>query len=293
MIKQLFTIYETKPIHKNHSFWLSVLVFPLIAILFALPIALNETSGFCFSSKCYEFFYQVFTFPLWLSTGSLIFGVMYTRLHSSKQNAAKLALDYREETYKRYFDHRDKVSFYGQEFLKLNEGFFKKQFDSYYFDFDRFYKTFFPSNSPSKGFSFESPLNGGDFILDLQIARTDNIISVIESYEKGVKLKVNGMSIDKTLDQFNHDLHGYIHSFAYGCFISTSRSKKPETITTIDVHSILTIMLRFLRFMFERCELNMNEEKIDKAHKDMTDKLNDNYFSLRDILALANQAQSK
>ena len=171
--------------------------------------------------------------------------------------------------------------------------FFRKQFSSYYFDFDRFYKTFFPANSPSKGFSFESPLNGADFIFDLQDARTNNIIGVIESYEKGVKLKINGLIVDKTPEQFNHDLHGYIHSFAYGCFISTSRSKNPATITTIDVHSILTIMLRFLRFMFERCELNMDEEKIDKAHKNMTDKLNDNYFSLRDILAAANRSQEK
>ena len=283
LLKIFFIIDETKPIHKNVSFWASVMFFPFVAILFSLPIMVNETSGICFSSECYEYFYRTFTFPLWISTGSLVFGVMYTRLHSSKQNAAKLALEYREETYKRYFDHRDRIFSYGKEYLKLREEMFKHSFKSFHFDFDRFYKAIYPNNSPSKGFSFESTINGGDYILEVQIQSTKFLSGSMQAYREGSILENNGVKYYKAPDQYVHSIHAYIHSFAYKCFLSIVCSENSETIRAEGLYSTGHILIDFLHFMFERCELDVDEEKLKEARKGWSDMVNSNTQTFSDV----------
>lgn len=286
MFKSFFKIDEIKPIHENLSFWLSILFFPAIAALFSIPIVLTEVdlSSPCLSSKCYATFYKLFSFPLWLATGGLILGVIYTRIYISKQSSAKLSLEYREETYKRYFDHRDRVSSYGEEFIKLNETYFKMAFDNYYFDFDRLYKKIFPKNSPSKYFSFEAELNGGDLILDIQSTQSKHIENVINSYNNGLTLNIDGKETQKTPSQFNSTLHAYIHSFAYNCFISTSKTSKPEEFTPVHMHATLTILLRFIIYILERCEVDIDEKRVNKAHEDLTKVINSNTHSLKEIL---------
>lgn len=112
-IKRLLEIQESKPLQQNLIFWLGVMLPIVIAILLAIPIVL-EGLVFKFSTNGYKYFLEMFKFSLWLSSSSLIFGVMVGRFHGSAQRVATLKATREQNNFSNYLNHRDHFQKYMQ-----------------------------------------------------------------------------------------------------------------------------------------------------------------------------------
>lgn len=107
MVKKFFVIDESKALHENRSFWLALGVPVVIAVIFALPIILAGKLEFNFSDKGYDYFIQLFSFPLWIASMSLVTGVMVGRFHGSKQRAKAMKQAQAQNEFSNYFNHQD------------------------------------------------------------------------------------------------------------------------------------------------------------------------------------------
>ena len=100
-----FYINGEKALHKNFWFWFATL-FPLIlAFCFAYP--LTEGLKFAGTVEAYSNFISIFKLPLWIASGSLIFGVTVSRFHSSEQRAITIKQSINQNNFSNYLSHRD------------------------------------------------------------------------------------------------------------------------------------------------------------------------------------------
>ncbi len=113
MMKKYFKIYESKSLQENAIFWISTITPIVISIALGLPIILNGLN-FDFSAEGYTFFLNEFKFPLWISSSSLILGVMVGRFHGSAQRAATLKATKEQNNFSNYLNHRDHFQKYMQ-----------------------------------------------------------------------------------------------------------------------------------------------------------------------------------
>lgn len=81
--------YSDKPVYAHKVFWLVVLLPIIIASYLAIP--LTHELVFHRSYDSYKFFLKTFQFPLWISSGSIIFGVIVARFHFSSQRSTSIA----------------------------------------------------------------------------------------------------------------------------------------------------------------------------------------------------------
>lgn len=91
LYKRLHVIDETVGLHENCSFWLAILL-PVAVCLFFMGCfyyQLYQEGGgsFNFTQPGIAVFIKYFSFPISLLSLSIVFGVMVTRFHSSKQRA--------------------------------------------------------------------------------------------------------------------------------------------------------------------------------------------------------------
>tara|TARA_R110002167_G_scaffold73684_1_gene206383 strand:- start:3127 stop:4077 length:951 start_codon:yes stop_codon:yes gene_type:complete len=154
LFKKCFSIDETKPLQENWLFWIAIIAFPLVGIALSIMPMMREVDGVCFTSNCYSYFLEIFKFPIWLSSGSLILGVVIARFHGSKQRSAKLSMDIRDESFKRYFEHRDLVNKYAEKELQKRSTKLGQFLKDNEFDLNQFYVALYPDNSPSKPFQY-------------------------------------------------------------------------------------------------------------------------------------------
>ena len=119
-MKRVFTsfigylkIHESKPLQQNFVFWIATITPIFIAVSLSMPLV---TKGliFDFSTEGYEFFLNCFKFPLWVSSSSLILGVMVGRFHSSAQRASTLSVTKEQNNFSNYLNHRDHFQKYMQ-----------------------------------------------------------------------------------------------------------------------------------------------------------------------------------
>ncbi len=112
--ENIFSINETKSLHENWSFW-SAIILPFIPVLFfALPLFEEVTLQSNVSATGYVVFIEVFSFPLWIVSSSLVFGIMVGRFHGSKQRAkaiiqrdATIEETRKQNEFSNYLNHRD------------------------------------------------------------------------------------------------------------------------------------------------------------------------------------------
>lgn len=103
---------ETKPLHRNKIFWLATISPLVISAMLSAPLAGNL--AFEFSKEGYDLFLSTFKFPLWLSSSSLVFGVMVGRFHGSAQRATTINQSKLQNNFSNYLSHRDHFQKYMQ-----------------------------------------------------------------------------------------------------------------------------------------------------------------------------------
>lgn len=102
---QWLKIDETKALHRNQIFWIAICTPMIISILFSIP--LWKGLNFELSYTGYKFFLSHFSFPIWLLSGSLIFGVMVGRFHGSAQRATLITQAQSQNNFSNYLIHRE------------------------------------------------------------------------------------------------------------------------------------------------------------------------------------------
>ena len=119
-------------------FWFATL-FPLIlALYFAYPLMPGlEPSA---TAEAYSNFVSIFKFPLWIASGSLIFGVIVSRFHSSEQRAITIRQSINQNNFSNYLNHRDHF----QKYLKPISDDFDVEIDAF-----KIYGIIFSSSTPS------------------------------------------------------------------------------------------------------------------------------------------------
>jgi len=111
-LKKYFYINGEVALHENFIFWFATLFPIFIALYLAYPLA----AGLEFSSTVegYSNFTSRFRLPLWVASGSLIFGVIVSRFHSSEQKAITIRQSISQNHFSNYLNHRDHF----QKYLK-------------------------------------------------------------------------------------------------------------------------------------------------------------------------------
>lgn len=100
-----FYINGEKALHKNFLFWVATVLPLILALCFAYP--LTEGLKFEVSVEAYSNFISTFKLPLWIASGSLIFGVIVSRFHSSEQRAITIKQSLNQNNFSNYLNHRD------------------------------------------------------------------------------------------------------------------------------------------------------------------------------------------
>ena len=100
-----FYINGEKALHKNFLFWLATISPLILALYFAYPLIDGlKLSG---TVEAYSNFISIFKLPLWIASGSLIFGVTVSRFHSSEQRAITIKQSINQNNFSNYLNHRD------------------------------------------------------------------------------------------------------------------------------------------------------------------------------------------
>jgi len=136
-LRNFFHINGETALHKNFLFWFATL-FPLIlASCFAYPLTHGlEMLG---SVEAYSNFISIFKLPLWIGSGSLIFGVTVSRFHSSEQRAITIKQSINQNNFSNYLNHRDHF----QKYLKPISDNFDVEVDPF-----KIYGIIFSSSTP-------------------------------------------------------------------------------------------------------------------------------------------------
>jgi hypothetical protein len=137
-IKKLLSIDEKKALHHNFLFWFVTITPLIIALLMSIP--LMKGYELTASQSAYENFMSMFKLPIWVMSSSLIFGVMLTRFHSSKQRSTQISFAIDANNFNYYLKHRE--SFF--EMLDQKKDNIKLlKFTSY----NKLYNLYFPNSS--------------------------------------------------------------------------------------------------------------------------------------------------
>ena len=137
-IKNLLIIDEKKALHHNFLFWLVTVAPLLIGLLMSIP--LMKGYELTASQYAYENFMSIFKLPIWVMSSSLIFGVMITRFHSSKQRSTQISFAIDANNFNYYLKHRE--SFF--EMLDQKKDSIELlKFTSY----NKLYNLYFPNSS--------------------------------------------------------------------------------------------------------------------------------------------------
>lgn len=134
----IFSVNAKVGLHRNWLFWIAILLPLCFAIFFALPLMRNVT--FHLTADGYDFFISQFQFPLWISSGSLVLGIMVARFHSSEQRALTIAQSVSQNNFSNYLNHRDHFSKY---IVPIAES-YKLEVDPY-----RLYGIIFSNSTPA------------------------------------------------------------------------------------------------------------------------------------------------
>lgn len=143
------------PLFKIKLFWVATL-FPL-AIALVLSIPMFSSTKFDFSQQGYSKFVELFSFPLWVASGSIIFGVLVGRFHGSVQRYEGLSQTESNNNFRNYVEHKklffEKLDFDGIAFramltLERDDSFQNvSDYDmDFHLDKERLYRFFFPNN---------------------------------------------------------------------------------------------------------------------------------------------------
>ena len=150
--RKFFALDEKRPLYQTPIFWICVFAPLLLALWLALP--LTEGLYFVRSREGYEYFANHFRFPIWISSGSLILGVVIGRFHASKQRASALVQTDSSNGFKNHIEHKkmflEALNFQALEVSYRNETSdeLPKTFKVYVFlDYEVLYKSLFPFNS--------------------------------------------------------------------------------------------------------------------------------------------------
>jgi hypothetical protein len=111
-VQSFFEINPLKALHENLVFWVATMLPLCVAFLVSIPLfgGLN----FDFSTEGYKTFLEIFSFPLWILSASLIFGVLVNRFHSSAQKVATISQSKLQNNFSNYLSHRDHFQKYMQ-----------------------------------------------------------------------------------------------------------------------------------------------------------------------------------
>lgn len=105
-------IDASKPLHKNSLFWFAIILPICVSLLLSIP--LMKDLNLTFSGEGYNLFLTTFKFPLWISSSSLIFGIMVGRFHGSAQRAERINQGRSQNNFSNYLSHRDHFQKYMQ-----------------------------------------------------------------------------------------------------------------------------------------------------------------------------------
>lgn len=104
IIQRTFRI-SNKPLFTVKLFWVAT-VFPLlIALILSIPVFIS--THFDFSPAGYAKFVELFSFPLWVASGSIVLGVLVGRFHGSVQRHAAFIQTESSNNFKNYFEHKN------------------------------------------------------------------------------------------------------------------------------------------------------------------------------------------
>ncbi|MCL1051876.1 hypothetical protein L2755_19925 [Shewanella abyssi] len=237
-IKNLLSIDENKPLHHNGLFWLVTLAPLLIALFMSIP--LMKDYELTASQSAYDNFMSMFKLPIWVMSSSLIFGVMVTRFHSSKQRSTQMSFVIDANNFNYYLKHRE--SFYEMLDQKKDSNTLLK-FTSY----NKLYNLYFP-NSSYKNPEFK--VNHQN--LFKKLVEETNIKSNAEKLESlgSKKLKKEKVDEDSFLQNLNInclslgfqiDLTSYVNGDSYK---DTNVAELFE-LTIDDLSEILIMALHF------------------------------------------------
>lgn len=148
-LKQLFIISHA-PLFRIPLFWLAT-IFPLVIAL-GLAVPLMQDLNFEFSTSGYKNFISTFSFPLWVASGSILFGIMVGRFHGSVQRHEAIQQTEINNSFRNYIEHKQlfknrltfetiRVQIEGR---KKNE---KSLFSNTDLNENRVYKMWFPSST--------------------------------------------------------------------------------------------------------------------------------------------------
>ncbi len=154
IVKSFFRI-DHAPLFKIKLFWFATL-FPLVIAL-VLSIPMFSSTKFDFTPQGYSKFVELFSFPLWIASGSIIFGVLVGRFHGSVQRYEGLRQTESNNNFRNYIEHKkllfEKLDFDGITFRATlsvddEEGYLNlRDYDmDFRLDRERLYKFFFPNN---------------------------------------------------------------------------------------------------------------------------------------------------
>lgn len=99
----LFVI-TSAPLYKVPLFWLSVFIPLALAFYFAQP--LFAELSYERSEIAYKTFVEVFSFPLWIASGSILFGIIIGRFHGSAQRHEAIQQTASNNNFHNYIEHR-------------------------------------------------------------------------------------------------------------------------------------------------------------------------------------------
>jgi len=111
-VKSIFKIDPLKALHQNVVFWVAFLLPLIVAAFIAMPLV--DGLFFDFSSSGYASFIKIFSFPFWIASAAIVFGVLVNRFHSSAQKVATISQSKLQNNFSNYLSHRDHFQKYMQ-----------------------------------------------------------------------------------------------------------------------------------------------------------------------------------
>jgi hypothetical protein len=277
-----FLIDETIPLQSNLLFWIAVLSPPSVALLLSINPFVTEVEDFCFSSQCYSDFLKIFKLPIWVSSGSLLLGIMVGRFHGSKQRSAKLSLDIREESFKRYFEHRDYIKKFADKVLDNHSNWIDRFVKNAEFDLNKFYQRVFPDNSPSKGFKYKAPSPLANIIYPILNDVKKSLVSLDRCVKESRKSELDCRhdicssclrNIYEHFFIFSNEPIGLDYSYMHGKEVQLDEGVKFHSAVSVDdfryfvCHILLVWIVDILKFCEVQGDFESAREEVSLLYK--------------------------
>ncbi|WP_394222303.1 hypothetical protein [Alteromonas gracilis] len=227
IFKSLFRI-DHAPLFKIKLFWFATL-FPL-AIALVLSIPMFSSTKFDLTPQGYSKFVELFSFPLWIASGSIIFGVLVGRFHGSVQRYEALRQTESNNNFSNFIEHKklffEKLDFDGITFkarLTVESDEENLHLSDYIMDFrldkERLYKFFFSQNS-YKNFDISKRVNL------IEMSEIDISVDAKQLDEKAHNMlktlsDITGVTLKKGLNEeqfWSYEQTNYPYDHAYSKF---------------------------------------------------------------------------